>query len=223
MTKLLRIFLLLFCLIGSAHAFEPFEVADIRVEGLQRISAGTVFNYLPVKIGQTMNVAVSVEAVTALFKTGFFDDVYMERDGDVLVILVKERAAISSIKLEGNQDLGSDELLEGLKQIGLAEGRVFDRSLLEKVEQELQRQYFSRGKYAVRIDTTITPLDRNRVGILIDISEGRAARIKQINIIGNHTFSDDDHTHVSFHVYQERPVFQAGPVRRPRGAAHLVP
>jgi outer membrane protein insertion porin family len=192
MTKLLRIFLLLFCLIGSAHAFEPFEVADIRVEGLQRISAGTVFNYLPVKIGQTMNVAVSVEAVTALFKTGFFDDVYMERDGDVLVILVKERAAISSIKLEGNQDLGSDELLEGLKQIGLAEGRVFDRSLLEKVEQELQRQYFSRGKYAVRIDTTITPLDRNRVGILIDISEGRAARIKQINIIGNHTFSDEE-------------------------------
>jgi outer membrane protein insertion porin family len=192
MTKLLRISLLLLCLVGSAHAFEPFEVADIRVEGLQRISAGTVFNYLPVKIGQTMDTATSVEAVTALFKTGFFDDVYMERDGDVLVILVKERAAISSIKLEGNQDLASEELLEGLKQIGLAEGRVFDRSLLEKVEQELQRQYFSRGKYAVRIDTTITPLERNRVGILINISEGRVARIKQINVIGNHTFSDEE-------------------------------
>jgi outer membrane protein insertion porin family len=192
MINLLRIFLLLFCLIGSAHAFEPFEVADIRVEGLQRISAGTVFNYLPVKVGQTMDTATSVEAVTALFKTGFFDDVYLERDGDVLVILVKERAAISSIKLEGNQDLGSEELLEGLKQIGLAEGRVFDRSLLEKVEQELQRQYFSRGKYAVRIDTTITPLERNRVGIQINISEGRVARIKQINIIGNHTYSDEE-------------------------------
>jgi outer membrane protein insertion porin family len=191
-TKLLRTLTLLFCLAGSAHAFEPFSVADIRVEGLQRISAGTVFNYLPVKIGQTMDTATSIEAVTALFKTGFFDDVYMERDGDVLVIFVKERAAISSIELEGNQDLGTEELLEGLKQIGLAEGRVFDRSLLEKVEQELQRQYFSRGKYAVRIETTITPLERNRVGILIDISEGRVARIKQINIIGNHTFTDKE-------------------------------
>ena len=189
-TKLLRIFLLFCCLFGSAHAFEPFRVADIRVEGLQRISAGTVFNYLPVKIGQTMDTATSVEAVNALFRTGFFNDVYMERDGDVLVILVKERAAISSIKLEGNQDLGTEELLDGLKQIGLAEGRVFDRSLLEKVEQELQRQYFSRGKYSVNINTTITPLERNRVGILIDISEGRAARIKQINIIGNHAFTD---------------------------------
>lgn len=192
MTKLLRILLLLFFMNGSAHAFEPFSVEDIRVEGLQRISAGTVFNYLPVKIGQTMDAAVSVEAITALFKTGFFDDVFMERDGEVLVIFVKERAAISSIKLEGNQDLATDELLEGLKQIGLAEGRVFDRSLLEKVEQELRRQYFSRGKYAVRINTTITPLERNRVGILIDISEGRVARIKQINIIGNHTFSDKE-------------------------------
>jgi outer membrane protein insertion porin family len=192
MTKLLRILLLLFLVNGSAHAFEPFSVEDIRVEGLQRISAGTVFNYLPVKIGQTMDTAVSVEAITALFKTGFFDDVFMERDGGVLVIFVKERAAISSIKLEGNQDLATDELLEGLRQIGLAEGRVFDRSLLEKVEQELQRQYFSRGKYAVRINTTITPLERNRVGILIDISEGRVARIKQINIIGNHTFSDKE-------------------------------
>jgi outer membrane protein insertion porin family len=191
-TKLLRIFLLFCCLFGSAHAFEPFRVADIRVEGLQRISAGTVFNYLPVKIGQTMDTATSVEAVNALFRTGFFNDVYMERDGDVLVILVKERAAISSIKLEGNQDLGTEELLDGLKQIGLAEGRVFDRSLLEKVEQELQRQYFSRGKYSVNINTTITPLERNRVGILIDISEGRAARIKQINIIGNHAFTDEE-------------------------------
>ena len=110
----------------------------------------------------------------------------------MLVVYVKERAAISSIEIEGNEDLDTDELLDGLKQIGLAEGRVFDRSLLDKVEQELQRQYFSRGKYAVRIKTTVTPLERNRVGILIDISEGQVARIKQINIIGNHTFSDKE-------------------------------
>jgi outer membrane protein insertion porin family len=192
LTPLLRMLLLGCCLCGPAQAFETFTVVDIRVEGLQRISAGTVFNYLPVKVGQTLDTKGSVDAVTALFKTGFFDDVYLERDGDVLVVFVKERAAISSIKLEGNQDLESKELLDGLKQIGLAEGRVFDRSLLEKVEQELQRQYFSRGKYAVRIETTITPLERNRVGILINISEGRVAHIRQISIIGNHSYPDEE-------------------------------
>ena len=190
--RLCQILLLACLLSAAAHAFEPFVVQDIRVEGLQRITAGTVFNYLPVKIGQTIDTNDSVAAVKALFKTGFFNDVYLERDGDVLVVYVEERAAISSIEIEGNKDLDTEELLEGLKQIGLAEGRVFDRSLLEKVEQELSRQYFSRGKYAVKIKTTVTPLDRNRVGILIDISEGRVARIKQINLIGNHTFSDKD-------------------------------
>ena len=189
---ILPVLLLALLLCGPARAFEPFTVDDIRVEGLQRISAGTVFNYLPVKIGQTMDTGASVSAIQALFKTGFFEDVRLEREGDVLVVFVQERAAISSIELKGNKDLDSEELLSGLKEIGLAEGRVFDRSLLEKVEQELQRQYFSRGKYAVKINTTITPLERNRVGILIDISEGRVARIRQINIIGNHTFSDEE-------------------------------
>jgi outer membrane protein insertion porin family len=189
---LCRVFMLMLFLSGQAQAFEPFEVLDIRVEGLQRISAGTVFNYLPIKVGQTIDTEDTVFAVKALFKSGFFNDVSLERDGSVLVVYVKERAAISSIDIEGNKDLDSEELLEGLKEIGLAEGRVFDRSLLEKVEQELRRQYFSRGKYAVKIDTTVTPLDRNRVGILINVSEGRAARIKQINIIGNHQFSDKD-------------------------------
>jgi len=192
LTRLCRALLLTFFLSATAHAFEPFLVKDIRVEGLQRITAGTVFNYLPVSIGQTIDTKDSIAAVKELFKTGFFNDVYLERDGDVLVVYVEERAAISSIEIEGNKDLDTEELLEGLKQIGLAEGRVFDRSLLEKVEQELRRQYFSRGKYAVKIDTTVTPLDRNRVGILIDISEGRVARIKQINIIGNHAFSDKE-------------------------------
>jgi outer membrane protein insertion porin family len=189
---LLRILLLSLLLSARAAAFEPFVVQDIRVEGLQRISAGTVFNYLPIKLGQTVDTEDSIAAVSALFNTGFFNDVSLERDGDVLVVFVKERAAISSIEIEGNQDLDTEELLDGLKQIGLAEGRVFDRSLLDKVEQELQRQYFSRGKYAVRIKTTVTPLERNRVGILIDISEGQVARIKQINIIGNNTFSDKE-------------------------------
>ena len=177
---------------GVARAFQPFVVDDIRVEGLQRISAGTVFNYLPVKVGQSMDEADSEAAIKALFKTGFFNDIYLVRNGNILVVYVTERAAISSIEIEGNQDLDNEALLDGLEQIGLAEGRVFDRSLLEKVEQELRRQYFSSGKYAVKIDTTVTPLERNRVGILIDISEGRAARIKQINIIGNEVFPDKE-------------------------------
>ena len=189
---LCRIFILSLLLCGVAQAFEPFKVLDIRVEGLQRISAGTVFNYLPIKVGQTVDSQDTVNAVKALFKSGFFNDVSLERDGSVLVVFVRERAAISSIDIEGNKDLDTEELLEGLKEIGLAEGRVFDRSLLEKVEQELRRQYFSRGKYAVKIDTTVTPLDRNRVGILINVSEGRAARIKQINLIGNHEFTDKE-------------------------------
>jgi len=187
-----RVILLALLLSGTARAFEPFTVLDIRVEGLQRISAGTVFNYLPIKVGQTIETQDSIAAIQALFKTGFFNDIYLERDGDVLVVFVEERAAISSIEIEGNKDLDTEELLKGLEQIGLAEGRVFDRSLLEKVEQELQRQYFSRGKYAVKINTTVTPLERNRVGILIDISEGAVARIRQINIIGNNTFSDEE-------------------------------
>ncbi len=185
--------LVLFLLLsGTARAFEPFVVEDVRVEGLQRISAGTVFNYLPVKVGETIDTEGSAAAIRALFKTGFFNDVYLEQDGDILVVHVTERAAISSIEIKGNRDLETDELLDGLKQIGLAEGRVFDRSLLDKVEQELQRQYFSRGKYAVRLDTTVTPLERNRVGILIDISEGRVARIKQINIVGNQHYPDTE-------------------------------
>jgi len=184
--------LLTLLLSGVTQAFEPFQVLDIRVEGLQRISAGTVFNYLPIKVGQTIDTSDSIAAVKTLFRTGFFNDVSLEREGDVLVVFVKERAAISSIEIEGNKDLENEELLDGLKQIGLAEGRTFDRSLLEKVEQELQRLYFSRGKYAVKIETTVTPLERNRVGILIDISEGRVARIKQINIIGNRAFPDKE-------------------------------
>ena len=183
---------LLALMLTPVRAFEPFEVADIRVEGLQRISAGTVFNYLPVKVGDLLTTEDSEAAMRELFRTGFFNDIYLEREGNVLVVNVKERAAISSIEITGNEDLETEALLEGLEQIGLAEGRVFDRSLLDKVEQELQRQYYSRGKYSVKIDATVTPLERNRVGILIDISEGRVARIRQINIVGNHQYTDEE-------------------------------
>ena len=176
--------------LGRVAAAEPFVVSDIRVEGLQRISAGTVFNYLPVKVGDTLDDAKAADAVRALFKTGFFKDVRLERTDGVLVVVVEERPAITNIKVSGNKDIETDKLLEALKQVGFAEGRVFDRSLLDKVEQELQRQYFARGKYGVKIETTVTPLPRNRVGVAIDISEGRVAKIRQINIVGNHAFND---------------------------------
>ena len=192
MNPLLRSCVLVGAVAGTHQvlAFEPFTVTDIRVEGLQRIAPGTVFSYLPVKTGETFDEMRSAEAVRALFRTGFFQDVRIERSNGVLVVVVQERPAISSIEITGNKDIESEPLLESLKEIGFAEGRVFDRSLLEKVEQELERQYFSRGKYAVKITTTVTPLERNRVGINIAVSEGRAARIKQISIVGNKVYDD---------------------------------
>lgn len=175
-----------------AWAFDTFVIKDIRVEGLQRISAGTVFSYLPVKVGDTLTEERSPEIVRTLFKTGFFKDVRLEKDGDVLVISVQERPAIATIDINGNKALEKDKLLDGLKDIGFATGRVFDRSLLDKVEQELQRLYFSQGKYGVKIKSTVTPLERNRIGVTIDISEGVVAKIHQINIVGNHAFSDKE-------------------------------
>ncbi|HWQ94163.1 MAG TPA: outer membrane protein assembly factor BamA, partial [Gammaproteobacteria bacterium] len=192
MKNLLQVVLVSILLTSRAWAVEPFVVTDIRLEGLQRISAGTVFNYLPIKVGETLDEARSAEAIRALFKTGFFKDVRLEREGDVLVIYVTERPAVASIKISGNKDIETDTLLKALKEQGLAEGQVFDRSLLDKVEQELNRQYFSRGKYGVKISPTVTPLERNRVAVTIDISEGRAARIREINIVGNKAFDKED-------------------------------
>ncbi|MCW8944010.1 MAG: outer membrane protein assembly factor BamA [Sedimenticola sp.] len=171
---------------------ETFVVKDIRVEGLQRISPGTVFNYLPVKIGQTIESEETGEIIRVLFKTGFFKDVKLEREGDVLIVFATERPAIAKIEIEGNKTLDTDPLLLALKDIGLAEGRVFNRSILAKIEQELQRQYFNMGKYAVKLSSTVTPLERNRVAINITISEGGTARIKKINIIGNSAFEEED-------------------------------
>ena len=187
---LITIFLLIFCI--RAFAVEVFVVKDIRVIGLQRLTPGTVFNYLPIEVGETFNDQVSTEAVRALFKTGFFDDVRLERDGDVLVVILKERPAIGSISIEGNKDIKTEDLMDGLKQVGFAEGRVFDQSQLDRLEQELRRQYFSAGKYAVTIKSSVTPLGENRVAVSIKVSEGRAARIKQINVVGNESFDEGE-------------------------------
>ncbi len=169
-----------------------FVVKDIRVEGLQRIAAGTVFSYLPIKVGDRVDESVTPEIVRSLYRTGFFKDVKLEREGDVLVISVDERPAISDITIEGNKAIDTDELKKGLKDIGLAEGRTFNKSVLEKIENELRRQYFSQGKYGVKIVSTVTPLERNRVAVEIDIVEGETATIKRINIVGNKAFDEDD-------------------------------
>ena len=193
LTQRFRRFLLLPLLLLSAGASaEPFVIEDIRVEGLQRISAGTVFNYLPVRIGDTVDSYRSPEIIRALFRTGFFQDVRLERDGGLLIVSVRERPAIAKIDISGNKSLETELLLTALKDIGLAEGRVLNRSVLDKIEQELRRQYFSQGKYAVQLKSAVTPLERNRVAVKIDIVEGETATIKRINITGNRAFDDDE-------------------------------
>lgn len=192
MKKLLWVLLLCCVLAAPAYAFEPFIVKDIRLEGLQRISIGTVFNYLPIKVGDRLDDKLSAQAIRDLYKTGFFKDVRLERDGDVLVVFVAERPAIANISITGNSDISKEQLNDALKQIGLTEGRVFDRSMLDRVEQELQRQYYSLGKYGVVIKAEVTPLERNRVDIKVTIAEGEAARIHRVNIVGNHAYSEAD-------------------------------
>lgn len=201
MKQILAAFLSCVLFATASLAMEPFVVKDIRVEGLQRISAGTVFNYLPVKVGDTLTEKKSQDAVRALFKTGFFRDVQLEHDKDVLIVSVVERPSIAGIKIVGTKEMSEEDLKKGLKEIGLAEGRVFNKSLLDRVEQELRQQYFARGYYAVIIRPTVTPLERNRVDINIDVAEGKVARIREINIVGNHLFSDK----------QLRKLFSLGP------------
>jgi outer membrane protein insertion porin family len=169
-----------------------FVIEDIRVEGLQRVSAGTVFNYLPLKVGDTYEPSESSSIIKALFKNNFFKDVQLGRDGNVLVIRVEERPIINSVKIEGNKDISSEDLNKALKNVGLAESRVFDRQILDRVEQELRRQYYSRGKYGLKIDSEVKELSRNRVEVTLKIAEGKVAKIKQINIVGNNAFEDGE-------------------------------
>jgi outer membrane protein insertion porin family len=192
MKKILQLLVML-CLSSVVWA-ETFTIEDIRVEGLQRISAGTVFNYLPVKVGDEMTDNDARGIIRSLFKSKYFNDVQVERDANVLVIRVQERPAISSIELVGNKDMDSAELLKSLREIGFGEGQVFEQAMLEKVELELERQYFSRGKYGVAIESEVTPLSRNRVGIRITMAEGVVATIKDINIVGNQSFEQEELT-----------------------------
>ncbi len=167
---------------------DSFIVKDIKVNGLQRITAGTIFDYLPVNVGENFSDEDVGPAIRALFKTGFFKDVSIEREGSTLIVNVVERPTIAKITFDGNKDLSKDDLSKALKKIGLTEGQVFNQQILDKVEQELMRQYFSHGKYGLKITTEVTEASRNRVSIEIKISEGQAAKIQQINIVGNKAF-----------------------------------
>ncbi len=179
-------------LLAAGVQAADFQVADIRVEGLQRIAAGTVFNYLPVQVGDQVGDGITSNIIRSLYSTGFFSDVKVEREGDVLIVVVRERPAIAQIDITGNKSLKTEQLMEGLEDIGMAEGRVFNPAMLDRIEQELRRQYFAAGKYGLDIESTVSPLERNRVAVRIAITEGRTARIKQINIIGNEAFSDKE-------------------------------
>lgn len=167
-----------------------FTVGDIHVEGLERVSEGTVYNYLPVNIGDVLTPQRIREAVRALYTTGFFRDVQLRRDGTTLVVVVQERPSIESFEITGNKDIKTEDLQKSLRNVGLAAGKTFDRSVLQDVQQYLTDQYFSRGKYAVRIDAKVEDQSGNRVKIKIDIKEGGRAKIRQINVVGNRAFTD---------------------------------
>ena len=167
-------------------------VKDIRVEGLQRTEAGAVFNYLPVQVGDVMSDEKATQAIKSLYATGFFKDVRVEAEGDVLVVTVQERSAIAKIDFSGNKSFPSDKMTEGLKQIGIAEGLIFDKSQLDRAEQEIKRQYLSQGKYGATVKTVVSPLERNRVAVRFEIEEGVVAKIRDINIVGNNVYSTDD-------------------------------
>ena len=188
--KRIAALILLASLSANAFAFDPFVVSDIRIDGLSRISAGTVYNYLPVSKGDRMTNAEAQRAIRALYQTKFFSDVEMDREGSILVIKVVERPSIAKLTIRGNHDIKTEDLKKGLKQIGLAEGETFDRLALDNVQQELIRQYYNRGKYNVSVLPHVVKLDRNRVAVDIEIREGKAAKIEELNILGNHAFTD---------------------------------
>jgi outer membrane protein insertion porin family len=193
-----RILLLTACVLlglfqsAFGQSFKPFVVKDIRVDGLQRTEPGTVFSYLPVRVGETMTEEKAQQALRALFATGFFRDVRLEVEGNVLVVLVEERASIAQIDLIGVKEFDTEALRRILRDVGLAEGRTFDRSVLDTAEQELKRQYLTRGRYAAEVQTTVTPLERNRVGISVSVSEGDVAKIRAINIVGASAFAEKE-------------------------------
>jgi len=187
--KFLIPLLALFSLSASA---QTFTVEEIRVDGLQRISEGTVFSFLPVEVGQRMTPALARSSIRDLYRSGFFKEVEVGREGSILVVKVSERPAIASVSLDGNEKIPSESLTPALAEIGIAQGEVFDQLAIDRIQQELVREYFNQGHYDVEVDPEITELERNRVRIAIQIDEGKQAKIRHINIVGNQTFDEKE-------------------------------
>ena len=175
---------------AAAFAIQPFVIKDIRVEGAQRTEAGTVFSYLPVKVGENMDDDKAAAAIKALYATGFYSDVRLEVENDVLIVFLVERPAISQIDINGAKEFTKENLKDGLKTAGISEAKIFDRSLLDRAEKEIKRQYTSRGFYSAKVTTTVTPIERNRISLVFTIDEGEVSKIVDINIIGASAFSE---------------------------------
>ena len=175
---------------AAAFAIQPFVIKDIRVEGAQRTEAGTVFSYLPVKVGESMDDDKAAAAIKALYATGFYSDVRLEVENDVLIVFLVERPAISQIDISGAKEFTKDNLKDGLKSAGISEAKIFDRSILDRAEKEIKRQYTSRGFYSAKVTTTVTPIERNRISLTFTIEEGEVSKIVDINIIGATAFSE---------------------------------
>ena len=193
MKRLLLTAVLTVLMIAEVHA-ESFTISDIRVNGLQRVSAGSVFGALPLNVGDQADDSRLVDSTRALFKTGFFQDIQLGRDGNVLIITVVERPSVSNIEIEGNKAISTEDLMKGLKQSGLSEGEIFQRATLEGVRNELQRQYVAQGRYSASVDTEVVTQPRNRVALKIKINEGTVAAIQHINVVGNSVFPEEDLT-----------------------------
>ena len=176
--------------LSSAQTAEPIVVKDIRVEGIQRVEPGTVFTYLPIKVGDTLTPEKTTAAIKALYESGFFKDIRLDTQGNVLVVSLDERPTVSQVDFTGLKEFDKDQLRKALKTVGVGESRIFDRSALERAEQEMRRQYLSRGRYGVKLTTTVTPLERNRVAINFSVEEGEVAKIANIHIVGNQAFSE---------------------------------
>ena len=177
-------------LAGSAWAVDPFKVRDIRIEGLQRAEAGTIFASLPVRVGDTYDDQKGAAAIQSIFALGLFKDVRIEVSGDVLVVIVEERPTVADVEFGGNKEFDKDALRKMMRDIGLADGRPYDKALLDRAEQEIKRQYINRSLYASEVVTTVTPTERNRVNLAFTITEGDRAKIKEIRIVGNKVFNE---------------------------------
>ncbi|HCL94865.1 MAG TPA: outer membrane protein assembly factor BamA, partial [Gammaproteobacteria bacterium] len=179
-------------LVFSAAAVADFVVEDIRVDGAQNIEVGTIFNYLPIKVGDVADEALINQSIKALFATGFFQDVQIRRQEAILIVAVSERPAISDVEFTGNKDIDDESIEKALAQVGVTQGRIFREPLLEQLVQAIEEQYFARGRYSATVDAVVTPVDLNRVSVSLTIDEGRVARIREINIVGNEIFTDKE-------------------------------